>query len=75
MITFKDILNQKSWNSYEDYITEGIGLYSAELSKDISEGKKHKQAIRNFIEKNFEIKKIPEDLTSEKNLLVSGNVV
>jgi len=74
-ITFREILNQKSWNSYEDYIAEGISLYSAELSKDISEGRKHKRAIRNYIKKNFEINQIPKDLTTEKNLLASGNVV
>ena len=73
-MTFREILNQKSWNSYENYITEGISQYSAELSKDIAEGKKHKKAIRDFIEKNFEIKRIPDDLTTEKNLLTSGEV-
>ena len=72
--TFREILNQKSWNRYEDYIAEGINQYSAELSKDISEGKKHRKAIRNFIKRNFEIKTVPEDLTTEKNLLVSGEV-
>jgi hypothetical protein len=74
-ITFREILNQKSWNSYEDYIAEGINQYSTELSKDIEEGRKHKKDIRNFIEKNFKIKKIPSDLLEEKNLLTSGEVV
>lgn len=74
-ITFCEILNQKSWNSYEDYISEGINQYSTELSKDIEEGRKHKKNIRDFIEKNFEIKEIPSDLSEEKNLLASGEVV
>lgn len=74
-ITFREILNQKSWSSYEDYIAEGINQYSTELSKDISEGRKHKKAIREFIEKNFEIKRIPDELEAEKNLLASGEVV
>lgn len=74
-VTFREILNQKSWNSYEEYIAEGINEYSSELSKDISEGKKHRKAIREFIEKNFEIKKVPDNLDTEKNLLVSGEVV
>jgi hypothetical protein len=47
-ITFREILNQKSWTSYEDYVAEGINQYSSELSKDISEGRKHKKAIREF---------------------------
>jgi len=74
-ITFREILDQKSWSNYEDYITEGISQYATELSKDISEGRKHKKDIRNFIEKNFEIKKIPSDLTTETNMLSSGEVV
>jgi hypothetical protein len=74
-ITFREILNQKSWNSYEDYIAEGIAQYTTELSNDITEGRKHKKEIREFIEKNFEIKKIPSDLTVETNLLSSGEVV
>lgn len=74
-ITFREILNQKSWSSYEDYIAEGIAQYTTELSKDITEGRKHKKGIREFIEKNFEIKKIPTDLSFETNLLSSGEVV
>ena len=73
--TFRQILNQKSWSSYEDYIAEGISEYSTELSKDVAEGRKHKKDIREFIEKNFEIRKIPSDLSAEKNLLTSGEVV
>ena len=74
-VTFRDILNQKSWNNYEDYISEGISKYSQELSKDINEGKKHRVKIREFIEKHFEIKKIPDDLSIEKNMLIKGEVV
>jgi len=74
-VTFREILNQKSWDSYEEYIAEGISQYTNELSKDISQGRKHKKKIREFIEKHFEIKKIPADLSAEKNLLSSGKVV
>jgi len=74
-ITFREILNQKSWNSYEEYIAEGINQYSTELSSDIEEGRRHKKDIRNFIERNFDIKHIPADLSKETNLLTSGEVV
>jgi hypothetical protein len=74
-ITFREILNQKSWDSYENYVQEGIHEYSSELSKDISQGKKHKKKIREFLEKHFEIKQIPTDLEYEKKLLSSGEVV
>ncbi|MBI5731500.1 MAG: hypothetical protein HY963_10250, partial [Ignavibacteriales bacterium] len=74
-ITFRDILNQKTWNRYEDYITEGIRQYSKELSDDISEGRKHKKQIRDYLEKHFDIKKIPTDLNYEKELLIKGEVV
>lgn len=74
-VTFREILNQKSWDSYEKYITDGISQYTSELSKDISQGRKHKKRIREFIEKHFEIKKIPDDLSIERNLLSSGEVI
>ncbi len=48
-ITFREILNQKSWTRYEDYIAQGISEYSAELSKDIEEGRKHRKEIRKFL--------------------------
>ena len=74
-VTFREILNQKSWDSYEEYIAEGISQYTNELSNDISQGRKHKKKIREFIEKHFEIKKIPADLSVEKNFLAHGEVV
>lgn len=74
-ITFREIINQKSWDNYEDYVAEGISKYSADLSKDLAEGKKHQKQIRVFLEKHFEIKKIPDDLSPEKDLLLSGKVV
>ncbi len=73
--TFREILNQKCWNTYEEFISDGIKEYSKELSQDIAQGKKHKAQIRSFIEKHFEIKKIPADLDHEKQLLSSGEVV
>lgn len=74
-INFREILNQRSWTRYEEYIAQGINEYSVELSKDIEEGRKHRKAIREFLEKHFEIKKIPGDLSAEKNLLTSGEVI
>lgn len=74
-VTFKDILNQKSWTQFEDYISEGIKQYSDSLSSEIEKGKKIKVKIREFLEKNFVIKKIPSDLTAIEELLTSGQVV
>lgn len=73
--TFRDILNQKCWNSYEEFISTGIKEYSKGLSEDIFEGKKHKVQIRKFVEEHFEIKRIPDNLNAEKDLLASGEVV
>ncbi len=74
-ITFREILDQKSWDNYEDYVKEGIKQYSDELSNDIKQGRKHKRKIREFLEKNFQIKNIPSDLSFEKQLLANGEVV
>lgn len=74
-ITFKDILNQKSWTKYEDYISEGIKQYSDALTNDIVKGRKMRHQIRDFIVKNFEIKNIPSDLSDVEKTLTSGEVV
>lgn len=73
--TFKDILKQKVWTRYEDYISEGIKQYSNSLIKDIAKGRKMRQTIREFIEKNFEIKQIPANLSDAEKALISGEVV
>lgn len=74
-ITFKDILNQKSWTRYEDYISEGIKLYSDSLAGDVAKGRKMRQKIRAFIEEKFEIKHIPADLSDAEKALTSGEVI
>src|ERR1051325_2991969 len=74
-VTFQDILNQKTWNNYESYISEGIHEYSISLSKEIEQGKKLRGKIRTFLEKNFEIKIIPANLKDEELLLSTGKVV
>jgi len=74
-ITFQDILNQKSWTRFEDYVSEGIKHYSDDLSKEIEKGKKLKVQIRKFLKKNFTIKKIPSGLTEIENLLKTGQVI
>lgn len=74
-VTFKDLLNQKSWQDYESYIEGGIGHYTKTLSDDIAHGRKMKRKIRRFIEENFELKTIPDDLTKEEELLISGQVI
>lgn len=73
--TFKEILAQKSWTSYESFIAEGIKQYSDELSAEIAQGKKHRIKIREFIQKHFDIKKIQKDQSKAKQLLSSGEVV
>lgn len=74
-ITFKDILKQKVWTRYEDYISEGIKQYSSSLTKEITKGRKMRQTIRDFIEKNFEIKQIPVNLSDAETALISGQVI
>lgn len=73
--TFRDILGQKSWTRFEDYVSEGIKHYSASLSQEIEKGKKLKKEIRTFLEKNFQIKRIPQDLSVEETLLKTGQVI
>lgn len=73
--TFQNILGQKIWESYEEYISEGIYEYSSSLKNEIEKGRKLKGKIRNYIEKNFHIKKIPSNLKEEEKLLSNGDVI
>lgn len=76
MTTFKDLLNQKAWSTYDDYISEGITSYTKDLKQQINQGKSLKGKIREYIEKHFTINHISEkDLTREKELLSLGEVV
>ncbi len=74
-LIFKDILKQKTWDNFEDSVQEGIKVYSSELSKDITQRRRHKLKIREFLEKHFEIKKIHQNLDEELKLLSSGEAV
>jgi hypothetical protein len=74
-ITFKDILNQKSWKDYNQYIEEGITEYVKSLSDYISHSQKMKTEIRKFIDSNFQPQKIPHDLSDVEELLTSGQVI
>jgi hypothetical protein len=73
--TFEEILNQKVWNKYEDYIAEGIDEYSQSLAREIQKGREMKPKIRKFIEQNFEIKQLPSDLSNAEQLLINGSVL
>lgn len=73
--TFRDIINQRSWEDYEAYVTEGIPAYTQELAQDIAEGRKHRKDIRRYIEKHFAICSVPQDLSEVESLLFSGEVV
>lgn len=75
MITFRDIINQKSWTRYEDFISEGIKHYTDNLSNELQHGKALKSKIREYLEKHFEIKKISQDLDDVKQLLTCGEVI
>lgn len=74
-VTFKDILNQKSWKDYNQYIEEGIAEYVKSLSEYISHSKSMKKEIREFIDSNFNPQRIPEDLSDVEELLTSGQVI
>ena len=73
--TFKDLLAQKSWSRYEDYISEGVREYSGNLAREIALGKEMKKKIREYVANNFEIKSVPKDLDEESRLLSSGQVI
>lgn len=76
MTSFKELINQKAWSSYDRYISEGITSYTQDLRSQITQGRLLKQKIRDYLEKHFTIKSInPQELEDEKALLSSGDVI
>lgn len=74
-VTFKELLNQRTWHDYETYIEEGIHHYIETLSDEIAHGKAMKQKVRDFVEAHFDIKRLPHELLEEEELLTSGQVI
>ena len=75
MTTIKDILNQKMWYRYKNFISERIRQYALRLPHGNAEGTKYKVQICHYLEKNFEVKKNPPDLNYKKGLLTKNEVV
>lgn len=74
-VTFKDLLNQKTWQNYETYIEEGIYHYIETLADEIAHGRAMKQKVRDFVEAHFDVKAIPQQLSEEEELLTAGQVI
>lgn len=76
MTSFKELLNQKKWESYDSYVSEGISSYTKDLKSQIEQGKSLKQKIREYLVENFTVNFIDsKSLEKEKTLLSSGAVI
>lgn len=75
-LTFTDLLKQKTWTKYEDYIKEAHIEIKSEVKKHIQEEEKFIKAIKNSDEFNeLETKDVSGNLKEAEKLLLNGNVI
>ncbi len=75
-ITFKDLLEQKTWTDYGDFVSEANELLSKEVENHIKEEKELIYELKqNPIFKKLRIKSVNERLPEAEELLLEGNVV
>ncbi len=75
-LKFADLLSQRKWESYEQFVSEAPGFYQQELEEDI----KREEGLREKIRKDlllhkFEVKSYRDQLGEAEKLLFSGRVI
>jgi hypothetical protein len=75
-ISFADLLSQKQWESYGDFITEAPETYTRELSEDLRRENKIRRELRNkLLPKRFKVKHFDLGLRDAEGLLFTGKVI
>lgn len=75
-VTFKDLLEQKTWNEYEDFISEANELLAKEVKKHVEEEKELIKELKEHpLFKKLRIRDIKDKLPEAEKLLLEGNVV
>ncbi len=75
-VTFKDLLAQKQWDDYTQFISEAPAYYEAELHEDIVREKRIREALRKeVLEQGYTLQTYATNLKTAENLLFNGNVI
>lgn len=75
-ITFADLLAQRKWDDYREFISQAPQEYAKELSEDLSREKEIRQRIRaELLSQRFSIRQYKSNLSAAEALLFNGRVV
>jgi len=75
-ISFQDLLEQKKWDDYKEFVSEAPGYYASQLKTDIDKEKKIRRALREeILEKKYVLRNYSNGLQEAEELLFSGRVV
>jgi len=75
-ITFNDLLVQKQWDDYSQFINEASGYYEKEIREDIDREKYIRKVLRKeIIERKYTLRRYETNLTTAEKLLFKGQVI
>ena len=74
-ITFSELLTQKQWEDYGEFLAEAPSTYAKELEEDIKRERKIRNKIRENVLEKFDIRKFEKLLPEAEELLFHGGVV
>lgn len=75
-ITFQDLLTQKQWDDYSEFISEAPVYYEKEMREDIIREKRIRRALRKeIIERKYTLRRYEANLAVAEKLLFNGQVI
>ncbi|MCK6628926.1 MAG: hypothetical protein L6R45_27570 [Anaerolineae bacterium] len=75
-VTFKDLLAQKQWHNYSQFITEAPAHYEKEMREDITREKRIREALRTeVLERGYTLRNYDSNLATAEKLLFNGQVI
>ena len=75
-ITFKDLLSQKQWNNYSQFISEAPAHYEKEIREDIIREQRIREALRKeVLERGYTLRNYDTNLSVAEKFLFNGQVI
>ena len=75
-VTFRDLLNQKTWTEFSDFVREAGAVIESQVENHVKEEKQLIEDLKKTPEfKKLKIKSVKDNLADAEKLLLEGNVV
>ncbi|MCL4829676.1 MAG: hypothetical protein KJZ95_20090 [Caldilinea sp.] len=74
-VTFHDLLSQKQWDNYSEFISEAPSYYQQELQRDIARERHIRETLRKeVLEKKYKLRRYEDLLPKAEEMLLTGQV-